>query len=193
MRVTSPSRRAHRFALLGATVLAGCAMPLMAQNASPAGAPVPDAATPTQASSDTSPSVGAKAAAPSTANPSNTEPDAQEIVVTGYRRSLAESTTAKRNTTSFTDSIFAEDIGKFPDVNIAESFNRIPGITISRDIDGEGTTVAIRGLSSNFTNVTLNGAPISVASTGGADTQGTDRSVDLSFFSDRIVHQAHGQ
>ena len=63
-----------------------------------------------------------------------------EVVVTGYRRSLAQSTAAKRDATSFTDSIFAEDIGKFPDTNIAESFNRIPGITISRDIDGEGTT-----------------------------------------------------
>jgi len=149
-----PARRAHRVALLGATILAGLATPGFAQNAAPAATPA--------------------AAAPAD--------DSGEVVVTGYRRSLAQSTIAKRDATSFTDSIFAEDIGKFPDVNIAESFNRIPGITISRDIDGEGTTVAIRGLSANFTNVTLNGAPIAVASTGGADTQGTDRSVDLSFF-----------
>jgi TonB-dependent receptor len=107
---------------------------------------------------------------------------AQDIVVTGYRSSLAKSTDAKRASTGFTDSIFAEDIGKFPDTNIAESFNRIPGITISRDITGEGVNVAIRGLGSNFTNVTLNGSPIAVASTGATDAQGTDRSVDLSFF-----------
>ncbi|WP_454885065.1 TonB-dependent receptor [Sphingomonas oryzagri] len=106
----------------------------------------------------------------------------QEIVVTGYRSSLAKSTNAKREATGFTDSIFAEDIGKFPDTNIAESFNRIPGITITRDITGEGVNVAIRGLGSNFTNVTLNGAPIAVASSGATDAQGTDRSVDLSFF-----------
>jgi TonB-dependent receptor len=105
-----------------------------------------------------------------------------EIVVTGYRRSLAQSTVAKRETTGFADAIFAEDIGKFPDSNIAESFNRIPGITITRDITGEGTNVAIRGLGSNFTNVTLNGASIAVASSGATDAQGTDRSVDLSFF-----------
>ena len=105
-----------------------------------------------------------------------------EIVVTGYRKSLAQSTVAKRETTGFADAIFAEDIGKFPDSNIAESFNRIPGITITRDITGEGTNVAIRGLGSNFTNVTLNGASIAVASSGATDAQGTDRSVDLSFF-----------
>ncbi|WP_294331699.1 TonB-dependent receptor [uncultured Sphingomonas sp.] len=106
----------------------------------------------------------------------------QEIVVTGYRQSLAKAVNAKRDATGFTDSIFAEDIGKFPDTNIAESFNRIPGITITRDVTGEGVNVAIRGLGSNFTNVTLNGAPIAVASSGATDAQGTDRSVDLSFF-----------
>ena len=104
------------------------------------------------------------------------------IVVTGYRKSLAQSTVAKRETTGFADAIFAEDIGKFPDSNIAESFNRVPGITITRDITGEGVNVAIRGLGSNFTNVTLNGASIAVASSGATDAQGTDRSVDLSFF-----------
>jgi len=158
MHGITTARRAHRVALLGATMLAGFAAPAFAQTAAQDAAPV--------------------AAAP----PAASAPDQGEVVVTGYRRSLAESTQAKRAATSFTDSIFSEDIGKFPDVNLAESFNRIPGITISRDINGEGTTVAIRGLSANFTNVTLNGAPIAVASTGGADTQGTDRSVDLSFF-----------
>ncbi|WP_179509421.1 TonB-dependent receptor [Sphingomonas melonis] len=106
----------------------------------------------------------------------------EDIVVTGYRSSLAKSTDSKRASTGFTDSIFAEDIGKFPDTNIAESFNRIPGVTITRDVTGEGTNVAIRGLGSNFTNVTLNGATIAVASSGATDAQGTDRSVDLSFF-----------
>ncbi|RZL60495.1 MAG: TonB-dependent receptor [Sphingomonas sp.] len=106
----------------------------------------------------------------------------EDIVVTGYRSSLAKSTESKRASTGFTDSIFAEDIGKFPDTNIAESFNRIPGVTITRDVTGEGTNVAIRGLGSNFTNVTLNGATIAVASSGATDAQGTDRSVDLSFF-----------
>src|SRR5262245_47738453 len=68
-----------------------------------------------------------------------------EVVVTGFRQSLESSTEAKRASVSFTDSVFAEDIGKFPDTNIAEAFNRIPGITITREISGEGLNVAIRG------------------------------------------------
>lgn len=117
-----------------------------------------------------------------TAPPTGGDDTVDAIVVTGYRKSLAQSTVAKRESTGFADAIFAEDIGKFPDSNIAESFNRVPGITITRDITGEGVNVAIRGLGSNFTNVTLNGASIAVASSGATDAQGTDRSVDLSFF-----------
>ena len=82
----------------------------------------------------------------------------ETVTVTGYAESLELATDAKRNSTSFTDSIFAEDIGKFPDTDIAESLNRIPGVTISREIDGEGVNVSIRGLGTNFTKVTLNGA-----------------------------------
>jgi TonB-dependent receptor len=145
--------------------------------APPVNPPSPTSPAPQGVNSDTTLS----GAAP-TATPAGTDDAANEVVVTGYRKSLAQSTQSKRNATSFTDSIFAEDIGKFPDQNIAESFNRIPGITITRDVTGQGTNVAIRGLGSNFTEVTLNGAPIAVASSGATDAQGTDRSVDLSFF-----------
>src|SRR5690606_34450176 len=102
----------------------------------------------------------------------------EEVVVTGFRQSLENSTAAKREAVSFVDAIFAEDIGKFPDTNIAESFNRIPGITISRETSGEGLNVAIRGLGTNFTKVLLNGAPVAVASTGRTDAQSTNREVD---------------
>ncbi|MGH8295777.1 MAG: TonB-dependent receptor, partial [Steroidobacteraceae bacterium] len=82
----------------------------------------------------------------------------------------------------FTDSIFAEDIGKFPATNIAEAFNRVPGVTITRDITGAGVDIAIRGLGSQFTKVLLNGAPIAIASTGPTDAQGTNTEVDLNLF-----------
>lgn len=159
--------RLTRGALLGATILSG----FYAQAAFAQFAPT------TSAASDP--------AAPQQTTLGTAQPDAaatDDIVVTGYRNSLAQSTNAKRASTGFTDAIFAEDIGKFPDTNIAESFNRISGVTITRDITGEGVNVAIRGLGSNFTNVTLNGSPIAVASSGATDAQGTDRSVDLSFF-----------
>lgn len=112
-----------------------------------------------------------------------------EVVVTGFRQSLENSTEAKRNSVSFTDSIFAEDIGKFPDTNIAESFNRIPGITITREISGEGLNIAIRGLGTNFTRTLLNGAPVAIASTGRTDSQNTNREVDLDLFPTELFTQ----
>lgn len=79
------------------------------------------------------------------------EQQLEEVVVTGIRASLQSATEAKREATGFTDSTFSEDIGKFPDTNIAESFNRVPGITITRETSGEGLNIAIRGLGTNFT------------------------------------------
>lgn len=112
----------------------------------------------------------------------------QDIVVTGYRASLQSQTNAKRNSVGFTDTIFAEDIGKFPDTNIAESVNRIPGITISREVTGEGANVAIRGLGTNFTRVLLNGAPVAIASVR-FDAQSTNREVDLDLIPTELFTQ----
>src|SRR5256714_10555399 len=114
--------------------------------------------------------------------PTPIPPPGQAVVITGYRRSLQSSTNAKKRSVGFVDTIFAEDIGKFPDTNIAESFNRIPGITIQREVTGEGLEVSIRGLGANFTRVTLNNAPILIASTGRTDSQNTNREVDLDLF-----------
>ncbi len=111
------------------------------------------------------------------------------ILVTGYRASLESSANAKRDAIGFTDTIFAEDIGKFPDTNIAESLNRIPGVTIVRETSGDGLNVAIRGLGTNFTRVTLNNAPIAIASTGRTDSQNTNREVDLDLFPTELFTQ----
>ena len=94
-------------------------------------------------------------------------PEAKEsVVVTGYRASVESSTRAKREATGIVDSIYAEDMGKFPDSNIAESINRIPGILITRDITGEGVNIQIRGLGTSFTKILLNQAPIAVMNQG---------------------------
>ena len=79
-------------------------------------------------------------------------------MVTGFRASLQNSAGEKRENIAFTDSIYAEDIGKFPDLNLAESLQRIPGVQIARDFTGEGTSVAVRGLGRDFTQITLNGS-----------------------------------
>jgi len=92
-------------------------------------------------------------------------PELQEVVVTGYRKSLEDATAAKRESITFSDSVFAEDIGKFPDLNIAESLQRIPGVQLTRDVNGDGVNVSIRGLGTSFTKVLLNNADIAVAST----------------------------
>jgi TonB-dependent receptor len=106
--------------------------------------------------------------------------DTREVVtVTGFRASVESSTRDKREATGFQDSIYAEDLGKFPDSNIAESLNRIPGVLISREITGEGLNIQIRGLGTSFTKILLNGAPVAVASTGRTDNQNTNREVDL--------------
>src|SRR3569623_1640861 len=113
----------------------------------------------------------------------------ESVTVTGYQASLENSINAKRQSLSFTDSVFAEDIGNFPDNNLAESLKRIPDVTILRDSDGEGVNVQIRGLGTNFTKILLNNAQIAVASTGPIDQQNNNREVDLNMFPTELFTQ----
>ena len=126
--------------------------------------------------------AGAQNAAGPASPAATASPPIEEVIVSGIRKSLTDATESKRQSTGFTDSVFAEDIGKFPDTNIAESFNRVPGVTITREISGEGLSIAIRGLGTNFTRVLLNDAPVAIASTGRTDAQNTNREVDLDLF-----------
>jgi TonB-dependent receptor len=77
-------------------------------------------------------------------------------VVTGIAASLGRSIDKKRNSELVSDSITAEDLGKFPDNNIADSLQRIPGVAIDR-AGGEGRFVSIRGLGPDFSAVLING------------------------------------
>lgn len=106
----------------------------------------------------------------------------EEIVVTGYRGSLLNSTNAKRNSVGFTDEIFADDIGKLPSQNLAESLNRIPGVKIARDHTGEGQQISVRGLGPSFTKIALNGNNIAVASDGNLTGTNSNREIDLDIF-----------
>ncbi len=85
-----------------------------------------------------------------------TTQELEEIVVTGLRESLQQSMEVKRDAMGVVDAITAEDIGKFPDTNLAESLQRITGISIDRR-NGEGALVTARGFGPQFNMVTLNG------------------------------------
>ncbi len=123
------------------------------------------------------------------ANEASGSDDIGEVVVTGFRASLQNSVAEKRENVAFTDSIFAEDIGKFPDLNLAESLQRIPGVQIARDFTGEGTSVAVRGLGRDFTQITLNGAPVETASDSNIDNVSQGRGLDLVLFPTELFSQ----
>jgi TonB-dependent receptor len=86
----------------------------------------------------------------------------EEVVVTGMRGSLKQSMDIKRESIGVVDAITAEDIGKFPDTNLAESLQRIPGVAIDRQ-NGEGSQVTVRGFGPAFNLVTLNGRTVATA------------------------------
>ncbi|WP_157138876.1 TonB-dependent receptor [Asticcacaulis biprosthecium] len=110
--------------------------------------------------------------------------DANVVVVTGYRGSLRNATTAKKNAVNFTETVFSEDIGKFPDLNMAEALQRVPGMIVTRDaFSGDGTQIVVRALPSNFTQVTMNGGRIAMATDNGiSGSSSTNRQVDLDAF-----------
>lgn len=100
--------------------------------------------------------------------------DQAEIIVSGIRGGLDRALTVKRSADSVVDVISAEDVGRFPDVNVAESVQRITGVQINR-VRGEGRSVNIRGLPAEFTLATLNGRPLPNAiSNGGAISRAFD-------------------
>ena len=85
-----------------------------------------------------------------------------EIVVTGIRGSLREAIDAKRDLSVIADVVTAEDVGKFPDKNVAEALQRVPGIVVNREF-GEGERVSLRGTAPNLTKTLLNGHSVATA------------------------------
>jgi len=87
----------------------------------------------------------------------------QQVVVSGIRASMASSLNLKRNSDGIVDGIVAEDIGKFPDTNLAEALQRISGVSIDRSI-GEGSKVTVRGVGPDYNMVLLNGRQMPTSS-----------------------------
>ncbi|WP_019601038.1 TonB-dependent receptor [Teredinibacter turnerae] len=98
----------------------------------------------------------------------------EEVLVTGIRASLEQAMDIKRSSAGVVDAISAEDIGKFPDTNLAESLQRITGVSIDR-VNGEGSQITVRGFGAEFNMVTLNGRTMPAGFTygGGSGAGGT--------------------
>ena len=114
---------------------------------------------PDQTSQDTQQQQPAAATTPTPGEPNAPQPkraDQGAIVITGFRRSLQDSIQIKRNSASVVEAVSAEEIGKLPDVSIAESIARLPGIAAQR-VAGRAEIVSIRGFSPDFTTTLLNG------------------------------------
>jgi TonB-dependent receptor len=103
-----------------------------------------------------------------------------EVVVTGIRKALENSVELKRNAKGIVDSISAEDMGKFPDSNLAESLQRVTGVSIDRDqTSGEGKTITVRGFGSDYNLVTLNGRMMPTSTLGNFAAAPSTRSYDF--------------
>ena len=101
---------------------------------------------------DTAATGGANAPA----NSSTAANGEDTVVITGIRASLDSSARVKRNAVNIVDSVSAEDIGKLPDVSIADSLARLPGVTAQR-LEGRDQRLSIRGLGPDFGTTLLNG------------------------------------
>ena len=135
------------------------------------------------------PSAFAQEAA-ATPEPAGQATELDTVVVTGYRASLERAIDIKRGEVGMVDAIVAQDIGKFPDLNLAESLQRIPGVVISRD-GGEGRQITVRGLGPDFTRVRLNGLE-ALSTVGSSDGQGGSnrgRGFDFNVFASDLFSQ----
>ncbi len=132
------------------------------------------------ASAQAKPAVTAAAAA---------ETNVEEVVVTGFRGSLEQALQLKKLSPVSADSILAEDIGKFPDLNLSESIQRIPGVALQRDA-GEGREISVRGLGPQFTRVRINGME-ALSTTGTSDANGgvnRGRAFDFNVFASDLFN-----
>jgi TonB-dependent receptor len=100
------------------------------------------------------------------------------VVVTGIRASLGSAMNLKRDSQGVVDGINAEEIGKFPDTNLAESLQRISGVSIDRTI-GEGSKVTVRGVGPDFNMVLLNGRQMPASGIGDGGSVSNSRAFDF--------------
>lgn len=191
----------HRISALSLAIMAGllatsaataqdAASPTPTANVSPAAPSVPAkkpvapqapaAAQPAPAAAATD---GATAAAPQDAA------NLGAVTVTGIRASLQKSLDLKRNADSIVDAISAEDVGKFPDTNVAESLSHLPGISVDRSF-GEGDKVSILGTDPALNRLLLNGQTLASTNWTSDPNNPDSRSFDYSLLTSEIIGNA---
>ncbi|MDI7774032.1 TonB-dependent receptor [Asticcacaulis sp. EMRT-3] len=168
--MTNPVKTKSRGSLLRAAFLGGASTMALCAFAAPTFAQ--DAA-------------AAPAAAPAPA-PAAAGDDSTVVVVTGIRGSLQRSMLLKKNSDGVVDGISAEDIGKYPDTNLADSLQRVTGVSINR-VNGEGEQITVRGFGPGYNMTTVDGRIMPASTIGvigggqGADSnQGNSRAFDFS-------------
>lgn len=125
------------------------------------------------------PALALAQAAP--AAPANSDQKLETVTVSGFRASLENSISNKRNADSIVESVSAEDIGKLPDVSIADAISRLPGLTAQR-VGGRASVISIRGMAPRYGVTLLNGREI--VSTG------DNRSVEFDQFPSELINGA---
>jgi TonB-dependent receptor len=113
----------------------------------------------------------------------------EEVVVTGFRRSLVEAMNVSRDSSSSVSAIVAEDISDFPDLNVAEALQRLPGVAIRREA-GEGRNITVRGLGPDFNLTRVNGME-GLGTSGGTDSSGganRSRQFDFNIFASELFN-----
>ncbi len=117
----------------------------------------------------------------------------EEVVIYGYRESLQAARALKRNAIGSQDSIVAEDIADFPDLNLADAMQRIPGVAITRE-GGEGRQISLRGMGPDFTTVYINGMQGLATSASAMDSRGSvsrNRAFDFNVFASELFNQVN--
>ncbi len=114
---------------------------------------------------------------------------AQTVRVTGIRASLAKSLSVKKDATANIEVITAEDVGKMPDKNLADSLQRLPGVAVRTDYD-EAEKVSMRGTNPDMTLILFNGHSVSGGDWYVADQGSSSRSTSLSLMPSSVLNQA---
>jgi len=125
--------------------------------------------------------ISAEAAAQDPVQPPPAAEADEAIVVTGQRAQQERAIAVKREAIGIVDAVASDEIARLPDRNVAEAIERLPGVGVAYD-QGEGRYVAVRGVSPELNNYTVNGVEI-------GNPDGTNRALPLDVISGQLLNR----